>query len=118
MFNIKKALETNDPISELSSSSIAFYTINISLDSGRLPTHYFNVHQSAIRALAWIRAPPVSTSGVSMVQADPTVLASGGHDGMECITDLRAPQGNIINRTRGQFGAAAQHGASTNHLHA
>ncbi|KAF7976766.1 hypothetical protein HWV62_5766 [Athelia sp. TMB] len=66
----------------------------------RLPTHYFNVHQSAIRALTWIRAPPVSTSGISMAQADPTVIASGGHDGMECITDLRAPQGNIINRTR------------------
>ncbi|KAF7986658.1 hypothetical protein HWV62_26496 [Athelia sp. TMB] len=81
VFNIKKALETNDPIS-------------------RLPTHYFNVHQSAIRALTWIRAPPVSTSGISMAQADPTVIASGGHDGMECITDLRAPQGNIINRTR------------------
>ncbi|KAF9268824.1 hypothetical protein L218DRAFT_533061 [Marasmius fiardii PR-910] len=79
-----------------------------------LPTHYITVHQCAIRALAWLRAPPQWY----LVQAAdkkkgknceyppgedwdcPTVIASGGYDGMECITDIRGGRGVVMNRTR------------------
>ncbi|KAI0665265.1 hypothetical protein C8Q70DRAFT_903986 [Cubamyces menziesii] len=64
-----------------------------------LPTHYFTAHQSAIRSLAWVRAPVVSASG-EVTADDPTVIASGGYDGVECLTDIRDMCGNVINRTR------------------
>ncbi|KAH9900932.1 hypothetical protein C8Q73DRAFT_676309 [Cubamyces lactineus] len=64
-----------------------------------LPTHYFTAHQSAIRSLAWVRAPVVSASG-EITADDPTVIASGGYDGVECLTDIRDMCGNVINRTR------------------
>lgn len=67
-----------------------------------LPTHYISIHQSAVRALAWIRVPPTNGSGVPSTSEDPTVLATGGYDGLECLTDIREPHGNIVNRTRGQ----------------
>ena len=67
------------------------------------PTHFIAVHQSAIRALAWIRVPPTDGSGVSNPSEDPTVIASGGYDGVECLTDIREPHGNVVNRTRGTF---------------
>jgi len=66
-----------------------------------LPTHYLSVHQSAIRAIAWIRAPPSWPSGKSRYDQDPTVIASAGYDGVECLTDLREGRGAIMNRTRG-----------------
>ena len=71
------------------------------LEAALLPTHYFTAHQSAIRSLAWIRAPVVSASG-EVTADDPTVIASGGYDGVECLTDIRDMCGNVINRTRGE----------------
>ena len=68
-----------------------------------LPTHYLTVHQSAIRALGWIKVPPCHPSGISRVDQDPTVIASGGYDGMECLTDIRDGHGAVINRTRGSY---------------
>ncbi|KAA1469302.1 hypothetical protein DENSPDRAFT_816148 [Dentipellis sp. KUC8613] len=65
-----------------------------------LPSHYIPVHQAAIRALSWIRAPPQSASGDVCMDENPTVIASGGYDGVECLTDIREPTGNIMNRTR------------------
>ncbi|KAG2154101.1 hypothetical protein DEU56DRAFT_773050 [Suillus clintonianus] len=65
-----------------------------------LPTHYISIHQSAVRALSWIRVPPTNGSGVPSTSEDPTVLATGGYDGLECLTDIREPHGNIVNRTR------------------
>jgi transcription factor C subunit 6 len=67
-----------------------------------LPTHYLTIHQSAIRAIAWIRAPPSSGSGASLTAENPTVIASGGYDGVECLTDIRDLHGNVMNRTRGK----------------
>ncbi|KAJ2915245.1 hypothetical protein MD484_g5169, partial [Candolleomyces efflorescens] len=64
------------------------------------PSHYLAVHQSAIRALAWIQAPPYSSSGEPSLDADPTVIASGGYDGVECLLDIREGRGAIMNRTR------------------
>lgn len=66
-----------------------------------LPSHYQYVHQSGVRAISWIRAPPTSSSGVFRTDLDPTVIASGGHDGTECLWDIRDPGGNVMNRTRG-----------------
>ncbi|KAI0050874.1 hypothetical protein FA95DRAFT_1587504 [Auriscalpium vulgare] len=65
-----------------------------------LPTHYIHVHQSAVRAISWIRTPTLSGTGERRADDDPTVLASGGYDGLECLTDIRDPMGNIMNRTR------------------
>lgn len=69
--------------------------------TGLLPTHYITVHQSAIRALVWIRAPPCGPSGDTLIDRDPTVIASGGYDGLECMTDIREARGSVMNRTRG-----------------
>ncbi|KAL1741425.1 hypothetical protein HDZ31DRAFT_66944 [Schizophyllum fasciatum] len=64
------------------------------------PTHYITVHQSAIRALSWIRAPTAYASGELKLNDDPTVIASGGYDGVECFTDIREGHGCAMNRTR------------------
>ncbi|TEB18204.1 hypothetical protein FA13DRAFT_1804002 [Coprinellus micaceus] len=64
------------------------------------PSHYMTVHQAAIRALAWIQAPSYSSSGEVLLNDDPTVIASGGYDGVECLLDLRDGRGAIMNRTR------------------
>ncbi|KAI1788392.1 hypothetical protein LXA43DRAFT_643457 [Ganoderma leucocontextum] len=64
-----------------------------------LPTHYFTVHQSAIRSIAWVRAPVCDAEGEE-TSDDPTVIASGGYDGVETITDIRDMCGNVMNRTR------------------
>ncbi|KAF5378366.1 hypothetical protein D9615_008741 [Tricholomella constricta] len=72
-----------------------------------LPTHYLTVHQSAIRALAWIRAPPATSAGAPRTDGDPTVIASGGYDGMECLTDIREGHGSVMNRTRDVINAMA-----------
>lgn len=94
-----------------STGNIAVYTIGSALQMAAasdhsvvtdlLPTHYISVHQSAIRAIAWIRAPPSWPSGKSRYDQDPTVIASAGYDGVECLTDLREGRGAIMNRTRG-----------------
>lgn len=67
------------------------------------PSHYLAAHQSAIRALAWIQAPPYSSSGEPALDDDPTVIASGGYDGVECLLDIREGRGAIMNRTRGEL---------------
>ncbi|KAH0582654.1 hypothetical protein H2248_010575 [Termitomyces sp. 'cryptogamus'] len=72
-----------------------------------LPTHYITVHQSAVRALAWIRAPPTTATGGPRTNGDPTVIASGGYDGMECMTDIREGHGSVMNRTRDVINAMA-----------
>lgn len=76
-----------------------------------LPTHYIPVHQSAIRALAWIRAPPSSEFG-SLTKENPTVIASGGYDGAEYLLDIRDPPAYIMNRTRGSAKFCDSHAVS------
>ncbi|KAF9218317.1 hypothetical protein BS17DRAFT_791722 [Gyrodon lividus] len=94
----------------LTNGCIAVYDIKNALASGDgsniLPTHFISVHQSAIRALAWIPVPPASSTGVPATSGDPTVIASGGYDGVECLTDLREPHGNVVNRTRDVINSA------------
>ncbi|KAJ4487756.1 hypothetical protein J3R30DRAFT_3695362 [Lentinula aciculospora] len=65
-----------------------------------LPTHYLNVHQAAIRALAWVRAPTSDSSGEPRFDEDPIVLGSGGTDGVVCLTNIRSGHGSVMNRTR------------------
>ncbi|KAF7299226.1 Pre-mRNA splicing factor [Mycena indigotica] len=65
-----------------------------------LPSHYITVHQSAIRALCWARSPPSWPNGEPRTNADPTIICSGGYDGLECLTDIRDGHGSIMNRTR------------------
>ncbi|KAL4068179.1 hypothetical protein J3A83DRAFT_3825037 [Scleroderma citrinum] len=90
---------------------IAVYDVGDALSRGIgpniLPTHFISVHQSAIRAVTWIRVPPTSSNGVPATSADPTVIASGGYDGVECLTDIREPHGHVINRTRDVINTAS-----------
>ncbi|KAI0672794.1 hypothetical protein C8Q78DRAFT_1077122 [Trametes maxima] len=86
--------------------SIAVYNVGkafigdpLSVEKPTLPTHYFTVHQSAIRSLSWVRAPVISATG-EVTGDNPAVIASGGYDGVECITDIREMSGNVVNRTR------------------
>ncbi|KAJ3995652.1 hypothetical protein F5050DRAFT_1573164 [Lentinula boryana] len=65
-----------------------------------LPTHYLNIHQAAIRALAWIRAPTNDRLGEPRFDEDPIVLGSGGSDGVVCLTNIRSGHGSVMNRTR------------------
>ncbi|EPQ57804.1 hypothetical protein GLOTRDRAFT_114438 [Gloeophyllum trabeum ATCC 11539] len=85
--------------------SIAVYNVGEAIRQGvrsnLLPIYYMSIHQSAIRGLSWVRVPPASTSGAPLTGEDPTVIASGGYDGLECLTDIRDPHGNVFNRTRG-----------------
>ncbi|KAG6809966.1 hypothetical protein H0H92_013879 [Tricholoma furcatifolium] len=90
------------------SEQVAIGTTNDSaLIADILPTHYITVHQSAIRAIAWIRAPAATASGTPRTDSDPTVIASGGYDGMECMTDIREGHGSVMNRTRDVINAMA-----------
>ncbi|TFK90283.1 hypothetical protein K466DRAFT_543680 [Polyporus arcularius HHB13444] len=86
--------------------NIAVYNVAQALQAGPqgsqeplLPTHYFTAHQSAIRSLAWVRAPVYDAEGEETAD-DPTVIVSGGYDGVECVTDIRDMCGNVMNRTR------------------
>ncbi|KAI9511105.1 hypothetical protein F5148DRAFT_1298112 [Russula earlei] len=65
-----------------------------------LPIGYYCVHQCAIRALAWVRVPDRHGNG-------PTVIASGGYDGLQCLTDIREPGGHVFNRTRDAINSVA-----------
>lgn len=67
------------------------------------PSHYISIHQSAIRSVAWVKAPPRTLSDSTHLGADPTVVLSGGYDGALMVTDLRDLRGNIICRTRGSY---------------
>ncbi|KAJ8517201.1 hypothetical protein ONZ45_g5601 [Pleurotus djamor] len=90
--------------------SIAVYDLSQTLNNAQsessapvtdiLPTHFISTHQSAIRAITWIRAPPCSSTGEIVTDANPTVIASGGYDGSQCLTDIRDVTGYTINRTR------------------
>ncbi|KAH7889341.1 hypothetical protein F5I97DRAFT_1993652 [Phlebopus sp. FC_14] len=89
---------------------IAVYDIGRALRNGDgpniFPTRFVAVHQSAIRAVAWIRLPPTDSKGIPADSEDPTIIASGGYDGVECLTDVREPHGNVINRTRDVINSA------------
>lgn len=108
---INDATSLFERLKTCSSGNIAVYTIGSALQTAAasnhpvvtdlLPTHYLSVHQSAIRAIAWIRVPPSWPSGKSRYDQDPTVIASAGYDGVECLTDIREGRGAIMNRTRG-----------------
>ncbi|THH11562.1 hypothetical protein EW146_g7999, partial [Bondarzewia mesenterica] len=69
--------------------TIAVYDIGDALRTGRsssqriFPTQYMLVHQSAIRALSWIRTPKYSSSNEPLMADDPSVIATGGYDGVE-----------------------------------
>ena len=69
--------------------------------SAVIPTHYFSIHQSAVRTVRWIKEPAVSADGHPDFSGDPLIIASGGYDGCEIFTDIRDGIGNIANRTRG-----------------
>lgn len=83
--------------------SITFLRVYTDLLTGLLPTHYIVNHQSGVRALSWIRVPATTPDGTALTSEDPTVIASGGYDGVECFTDIRELAGHIMNRTRGSW---------------
>ena len=105
IYNIESALTKacnsgRTPNSQSPSSPWLRY-IAVATVTDLLPTHYLSIHQSAIRALCWIKAPPCLPSGAVLRNDNPTVIASGGYDGVECLTDIREGHGSVMNRTRG-----------------
>ena len=68
-----------------------------------LPQFYTSVHQSAVRAVTWMRIPPSSASGSLLWDEDPVVIATGGYDGAQGYIDLRDGVISEFNRTRGIF---------------
>lgn len=68
-----------------------------------LPQFYTSIHQSAVRAVTWVRVPPSSASGRPIWDEDPVIIATGGYDGAQCYIDLRDGTMNEFNRTRGVF---------------
>ncbi|KAI9459447.1 hypothetical protein BJY52DRAFT_1186406 [Lactarius psammicola] len=87
----------------LANGAIVVYNIGRALRSPSepiLPMGYFCVHQSAIRALTWVRVPDRHGNG-------PTVIASGGYDGLQCLTDIRDLGGHVFNRTRDAINSIA-----------
>ena len=69
--------------------------------TGFLPQFYTSIHQSAVRAITWIRAPTTSTVGSPLWNEDPATIATGGYDGAQGYIDLRDGAMNEFNRTRG-----------------
>ena len=54
-----------------------------------------------------MRAPAYSAQGEETAD-DPTVIVSGGYDGVECATDIRDMNSVVLNRTRGASCCNAQ----------
>ncbi|KAJ4495681.1 hypothetical protein C8J55DRAFT_494537 [Lentinula edodes] len=65
-----------------------------------LPTQYLNIHQAAIRTLAWIRPPTNDRLREPRYDEDPMILGSGGNDGVVCLTKIRSGHGSVMDRTR------------------
>lgn len=87
--------------------TIAIYNVVDALSStgDPLPTHFFSAHQSGIRTITWVRTPTYSADA-EITSEDPTVLISGGYDGVLRIVDLRSPCGSEMNRTRDTINTA------------
>ncbi|GJE90687.1 hypothetical protein PsYK624_068310 [Phanerochaete sordida] len=80
--------------------NIAVYNIVDAINSkDPLPSHFYSAHQSAIRAVTWVRTPTYDADG-EVTADDPTVIISAGYDGVQHAVDLRCPSGNDISRTR------------------
>ena len=107
VYNIRESLQKpSSPGGPAPSKWYIFNFLSSFLNFGftdLVPTHYLSIHQSAIRTLAWIRSPPWSSSREPSTNENPTVIASGGYDGVECLWDIREMGGNVMNRTRGLY---------------
>ncbi|KAI6031550.1 hypothetical protein BKA83DRAFT_26764 [Pisolithus microcarpus] len=72
---------------------IAIYDVGNALNEGIcaniLPMYYICVHQSAVRAITWIRGDPATSE-------DPTVIASGGYDGAYSVSPIMLGRGHIL----------------------
>ncbi len=74
------------------------------------PTHLLQVHNAAIRTIAFVMAPPASATlePAMELDAEPEALMTAGHDGTLRLTDLRdGASVNIVNQERGSNLAAA-----------
>ncbi|KAH8106919.1 hypothetical protein BXZ70DRAFT_915612 [Cristinia sonorae] len=81
---------------------VAVYDVGSALrtsDKQIIPTHYFPVHQSAVKVISWVRAPTTSATG-EITADNPTVIATGGYDGLACLRDIRENTAVDLNRTR------------------
>ncbi|KDQ10972.1 hypothetical protein BOTBODRAFT_115064 [Botryobasidium botryosum FD-172 SS1] len=70
------------------------------LNCAILPNHYISVHQSLVRSVAWVRAPPFDAQGLPLTECDPTTIASASYDGCLIMTDLRELGGFSLFRVR------------------
>ncbi|KIO33303.1 hypothetical protein M407DRAFT_17857 [Tulasnella calospora MUT 4182] len=65
-----------------------------------LPSFAKPVHQSGIRSLSWVRAPPSDSLGRFMPTEDPTMICSVGYDGEIFMTDTRDQSSTSMGRYR------------------
>ncbi|KAI0086148.1 hypothetical protein BDY19DRAFT_996057 [Irpex rosettiformis] len=87
-----------------SNGYIAVFDVAEALKNGEasealLPTFYASTHQSAVRSVSWVRCPSLTGAG-DISSKDPHVIISASYDGLVAATDIRAPCGNVIYRTR------------------
>jgi transcription factor C subunit 6 len=85
------------------------------------PTHYIAAHQSAIRSLAWVTAPPPSAFDIDTSSntdlnlnreylsytSSPDTLVSTGYDGVLSATSLPLLRASGLSRTRDALHACA-----------
>jgi transcription factor C subunit 6 len=85
------------------------------------PTHYIAAHQSAIRSLAWVTAPPPSALDIDTSSntdpnpnreylsytSSPDTLVSTGYDGVLSATSLPLLRASGLSRTRDALHACA-----------
>ena len=58
------------------------------------PIQCFAVHNACIRSIAYVQIPPLSDAqdGSLDLNAEPTMLVTGGYDGQTFLVDLKDPQ--------------------------
>ncbi|KAI0747289.1 hypothetical protein BC629DRAFT_1299009 [Irpex lacteus] len=78
---------------------VAEALLNPISDEALLPTFYASAHQSAVRSVSWVRTPSLTATG-ELSSTDPCVITSASYDGLVAATDIRAPCGSVIYRTR------------------
>ncbi|KAG8947219.1 hypothetical protein FRC04_010942 [Tulasnella sp. 424] len=65
-----------------------------------LPSFVKPVHQSGIRSISWVKAPPSDSLGQFLPAEDPTMICSVGYDGEIFITDTRDQSSTSMGRYR------------------
>lgn len=68
------------------------------------PTHYFQIHDSAVSSIIWQMVPPTDADGKMREDHAPSVLVTAGYDGSNCMVDISDPWTSAVaNHGRGEW---------------